>query len=111
MIRLQPESRPFVQTPLIRLWLALAACAFTTLAVPNASAQLADNQTNGFGNNRLVTLKRIVNRGKLYLSNAELNGRFCLRACIVNHLTKDQDIDVVVPEILDAASEILSEHH
>jgi len=61
MIRLQPESRPFVQTPLGRLWLALAACAFTTLAVPNASAQLADNQTNGFGNNQLVTFTYLQN--------------------------------------------------
>jgi len=58
----------------------------------------------------LALLKRIVNRGKVYLSNAELKGRFCLRACIVNHLTKDTDIDVVVPEVLDAASEIISEY-
>ncbi len=58
----------------------------------------------------LALLKRIVNRGKIYLSNVELKGRFCLRACIVNHLTKDTDIDIVVPEVLDAASEIMSEY-
>jgi aromatic-L-amino-acid/L-tryptophan decarboxylase len=33
----------------------------------------------------------------------------CLRVCIVNHRTRDMDIDAVVPEVLDAASEILSE--
>jgi hypothetical protein len=49
-----------------------------------------------------------VSRGKVYLSNTELKGRFCLRVCIVNHLTKDKDIDAVVPEVLDAASEIMS---
>jgi len=32
-----------------------------------------------------------------------------LEICIVNHHTRDTDIDVVVSEVLDAASEILSE--
>jgi glutamate/tyrosine decarboxylase-like PLP-dependent enzyme len=50
-------------------------------------------------------LKRIVARGRVFLSNATLQGKFCLRACIVNHLTKDSDIDAVVPEVLEAARE------
>jgi aromatic-L-amino-acid decarboxylase len=58
----------------------------------------------------LALLKRIVRRGKVYLSNTELKGKFCLRACIVNHLTRDKDIASVVPEVLEAASEIMSEH-
>lgn len=57
----------------------------------------------------LALLKRIVGRGRIYLSNAELNGRFCLRICIVNHLTTDSDIDGVVPEVLSAAAEIISQ--
>jgi glutamate/tyrosine decarboxylase-like PLP-dependent enzyme len=57
----------------------------------------------------LALLKRVVSRGRVYLSNAELKGQFCLRACIVNHLTRDTDIDTVVPEVLEAASEIMSE--
>ncbi len=59
----------------------------------------------------LELLKRIVNRGRVYLSNAELRGRFCLRACIVNHLTQQTDIDAVVPEVLDTASEITKEQN
>src|SRR5437868_4713286 len=55
MIRLQPKWQQFMQTLLTRLSLALATCALTTLIVSSASAQLADNQTNGFGNNQLVT--------------------------------------------------------
>lgn len=55
-----------------------------------------------------VLLKRIVSRGKIYISNAELRGRFCLRACVVNHLTEDKDIEAVVPEVLSAALEVLS---
>lgn len=51
-------------------------------------------------------LQRIVRRGRVYLSNASLRGKFCLRACIVNHRTKDADIDSVVPEVMAAALEM-----
>ena len=34
------------------------------------------------------------------------DGKFCLRACIVNHRTKDKDIDAMVQEVLAAAREI-----
>jgi aromatic-L-amino-acid decarboxylase len=54
----------------------------------------------------LALLKRIVERGRIYLSNASLRGQFSLRACIVNHRTTDADIDSVVPEVLAAAKEV-----
>jgi hypothetical protein len=54
----------------------------------------------------LAVLKRVVERGRVYLSNASLRGKFSLRACIVNHRTKDADIDGVVPEVLAAAKEV-----
>jgi aromatic-L-amino-acid/L-tryptophan decarboxylase len=54
----------------------------------------------------MALLKRLIARGKVYLSNALLAGKFCLRACIVNHLTKESDIDAVVPEVLAAAEEV-----
>src|SRR5580765_2564733 len=54
-------------------------------------------------------MKRIVRRGRVYLSNALLEGKFCLRVCIVNHLTKDSDIKAVVPEVLAAAREVSSQ--
>jgi glutamate/tyrosine decarboxylase-like PLP-dependent enzyme len=57
----------------------------------------------------LALLKRIVARGKVYLSNAELRGKFCLRACIVNHRTKETDIDAVVSEVLEIAPRVASE--
>jgi glutamate/tyrosine decarboxylase-like PLP-dependent enzyme len=50
-------------------------------------------------------LKRVVQRGRVYLSNATLRGKFCLRACIVNHRTTADDIDSVIPEVLAAASD------
>lgn len=51
-------------------------------------------------------LKRIVQRGRVYLSNATLRGKFCLRACIVNHRTTEADVDSVIPEVLTAAKDL-----
>lgn len=48
-------------------------------------------------------LKRVVEKGRVYLSNATLKGKFCLRACIVNHRTTAADVDAVIPEVLRAA--------
>ncbi len=70
------------------------------------SEEAAEEERNRFN---LALLKRIIARGRVYLSNAELKGKFCLRACIVNHLTKDSDIDAVVREVLAAGQELQSE--
>jgi aromatic-L-amino-acid/L-tryptophan decarboxylase len=51
-------------------------------------------------------LKRVVERGRVYLSNATLRGKFCLRACIVNHRTTEADLDSVIPEVLTAAEDL-----
>jgi glutamate/tyrosine decarboxylase-like PLP-dependent enzyme len=67
------------------------------------SASASEEQRNAFN---LQLLKRLISRGKVYLSNAELKGKFCLRACIVNHMTTDADIEAVVREVLDTAKEI-----
>jgi glutamate/tyrosine decarboxylase-like PLP-dependent enzyme len=79
----------------------LSAVCFRHLVSQGA----AEEERNAFN---LNLLKKVVSRGKIYLSNAELRGRFCLRACIVNHLTTDADIDAVVPEVLAAATDISS---
>jgi aromatic-L-amino-acid decarboxylase len=51
-------------------------------------------------------LKRLILRGRVYLSNATLQSKFCLRACVVNHRTTDADIDSVVSEVVAAAREV-----
>jgi len=76
----------------------LSAVCFRHLVTATAS----EEERNRF--NRAL-LKRIQLRGRIYLSNAELRGKFCLRACIVNHRTTDADIDSVFPEVLAAAHE------
>lgn len=51
-------------------------------------------------------LRRVIERGHVYLSNATLHSKFCLRACIVNHRTTDADIDDITKEVLSAAGEL-----
>ena len=65
--------------------------------------QLAEEDRNRFN---ATLLKRVVDRGRVYLSNASLRGRFALRACIVNHRTKKSDLECVISEVLAAAEEI-----
>jgi hypothetical protein len=50
-----------VQHSLVGVRVVLAACAFIALTAAHAFAQLADNQTNGFGNNKLVTFTYLQN--------------------------------------------------
>jgi aromatic-L-amino-acid decarboxylase len=51
-------------------------------------------------------LKGVISRGHVYCSNATLNGKFALRACIVNHRTTQRDVEDVVTEVLAAAAEV-----
>jgi glutamate/tyrosine decarboxylase-like PLP-dependent enzyme len=80
----------------------LSAVCFRHRVRPDAS----EEERNRFN---LALLKRMVARGRVYLSNASLHGKFCLRACIVNHLTKESDIAAVAPEVLAAAEEVGSD--
>jgi aromatic-L-amino-acid decarboxylase len=52
-------------------------------------------------------LQRVNRRGKVFLSNATIHGRFALRACIVNHRTTPDDIEQVVSEVLAVGRELL----
>jgi hypothetical protein len=52
-------------------------------------------------------LRRVIERGHVYLSNATLRSQFCLRACIVNHRTTDSDIDGIAQEVLWAAKDVV----
>jgi aromatic-L-amino-acid/L-tryptophan decarboxylase len=77
----------------------LSAVCFRHLMKADAS----EEERNRFNT---VLLKRLIARGRVYLSNASLKDKFSLRACIVNHLTEDSDVDAVVPEVLAAAREV-----
>lgn len=51
-------------------------------------------------------LKRVIERGRVYLSNATIHGRFALRACFVNHRTRPEDVQEIVSEVVAAAGEL-----
>ena len=61
MNRLRVCFRQSHDLTLFRIALGLAACLCLTFATVSASAQLAPNQTNGFGNNRVVTFTYLQN--------------------------------------------------
>ena len=49
-------------------------------------------------------LKRVIQRRRVFFSNATIQGKFALRCCFVNHRTADADVDAVVEEVLAAAA-------
>ncbi|MEJ1932106.1 aminotransferase class V-fold PLP-dependent enzyme [Nostoc sp. NIES-2111] len=51
-------------------------------------------------------LRRGIDRGGVYLSNATIHGQFALRACFVNHRTREEDVELIVAEVLAAAAEL-----
>lgn len=51
-------------------------------------------------------LRRVIARGRVYLSNATINGQFALRACFVNHRTTTDDVRAIVSEVIAAADEL-----
>ncbi|KRB31619.1 MULTISPECIES: pyridoxal phosphate-dependent decarboxylase family protein [Mesorhizobium] len=51
-------------------------------------------------------LRRVIARGRVYLSNASINGQFALRACFVNHRTTPDDVQEIVSEVIAATDEL-----
>jgi aromatic-L-amino-acid decarboxylase len=46
--------------------------------------------------------------GRAFPSNAELGGRYCLRACLVNHRTEAADVDALVDATLELGAGLLA---
>jgi aromatic-L-amino-acid/L-tryptophan decarboxylase len=57
----------------------------------------------------LRILRKVQQRGRVYLSNATIHGKFALRACIVNHRTTSADIEAVVDEVLKVGRDLSAE--
>jgi glutamate/tyrosine decarboxylase-like PLP-dependent enzyme len=51
-------------------------------------------------------LRRVIARGRVYLSNATIHEQFALRACFVNHRTTEDDVWAIVSEVIAAADEL-----
>lgn len=61
MTRFQAQLTTAHKNPTLSLWLTLSICSCLTFVAGSASAQLAPNQTHGFGNGRLVTFTYLQN--------------------------------------------------
>jgi aromatic-L-amino-acid/L-tryptophan decarboxylase len=82
MIRSEPQLELLAPVP-------LSAVCFRHLDKDNASI-----------------LQRVIARGRVYLSNATIRDEFALRACFVNHRTREEDVRAIVSEVKAAAREI-----
>jgi glutamate/tyrosine decarboxylase-like PLP-dependent enzyme len=51
-------------------------------------------------------LQTVVRRGKVFLSNATIRGKFTLRACVMNHRSTKGDVQQVIHEVLAAGREL-----
>ncbi len=52
-------------------------------------------------------LNNIQQKGEAFLSNAVIQGKFCLRACIVNFRTTEKDIEEVIQLVVREGAELL----
>jgi aromatic-L-amino-acid decarboxylase len=66
----------------------------------------ADRDTEALDARNAAILRRVNQRGRVWLSNASIRGAVGLRACITNHRTTDDDIRAVVDEVLASAEEV-----
>ena len=46
--------------------------------------------------------------GHAFLSSTTINGAFCLRACVINHRSREQDIDFLVAHVKQTGEQLLS---
>ena len=91
LIKARPELEILAPVP-------LSAVCFRHVARSGPTAEIdALNQS---------ILQRIVRRGKVFLSNATIQGQFALRACFVNHRTTPQDVEQIVSEVIAAGCEL-----
>jgi aromatic-L-amino-acid decarboxylase len=89
-------ARRISQTPEMELLapVELSAVCFRHRAASNPDAFNA------------AVLRRVIQRGRVYISNASIRGQFALRACIVNHRSTDEDVLAIVDEVLAAGREV-----
>ena len=72
---------------------------------------ITDNNSDSFLNTLNETLlNRLQQNGELFLSNAVVNGKYCLRCCIVNFRTSKADIEKVIEIVVGEGRKISDSH-
>jgi glutamate/tyrosine decarboxylase-like PLP-dependent enzyme len=54
-----------------------------------------------------AVLVAVQRRGRAFVSNALVRGRFALRACLVNYRTTEADLETLLREVLAAGESVL----
>ena len=68
-----------------------------------ASAGLDDAALDVLNERLMIAIRH---DGRAFPSNAELGGRYCLRACLVNHRTEADDIDALLDATVTLGAEL-----
>jgi aromatic-L-amino-acid/L-tryptophan decarboxylase len=89
--RLFAQLKEFAELEALTQSLSIATFRFAPEGL-RAGAERCEEYLNAL-NNELLT--RLQNSGEAYVSNAVVNGKFALRACIVNFRTTAADIDAL----------------
>ena len=101
----QHLARRIEHEPELRITAPVPLSAVCFRFVPDSQA-LSDEKLDALN---LRILNRVQRGGRVFISNATVRGRFCLRACIVNHRSTAVDINAVTDEVVKVGHEILSE--
>lgn len=81
--------------------------SITTFRFVPADIDASDVSVNEYLNKlNLELLTRLQNSGEFYLSNAVINQKYALRACIVNFRTSVSDIEALPPFVIEAGREL-----
>lgn len=81
--------------------------SITTFRFVPADLDASDVTLNEYLNKlNLELLTRLQNSGEFYLSNAVINEKYALRACIVNFRTSISDIEALPPFVVEAGREL-----
>ncbi|HZY61097.1 MAG TPA: aminotransferase class V-fold PLP-dependent enzyme [Edaphobacter sp.] len=91
-----PELEPLTQS-----------LSITTFRYAPANLRSGDKKAEQYLNdlNREL-LTRLQNSGEAYLSNAVVEGKFALRACIVNFRTSLEDVEALLPLVVKIGKEV-----
>jgi glutamate/tyrosine decarboxylase-like PLP-dependent enzyme len=73
---------------------------------PGVDCRADDQRALNTLNERL--LDALQRSGRAYVSNALVNGRYVLRACIVNFRTDRRDLDALIEAVVDIGRELAS---
>lgn len=68
-----------------------------------AGAGLDDRALDALNERLMIAIRR---DGRAFPSNAELRGRYCLRACLVNHRTEAEDVDALLEATVRLGAEL-----